>query len=177
MPKRVIKTRSSLEREKTRQTGGRTGWILAIGCATCACDILRIEGRREKEWARDSHRISFFMFLVLPLVSLFLLGFLTQFIVIRLLTFSVTTTTYKRHNVSISIEFFFFSSLLILSLYFVGYYRNEHDDNIWLWPVDLPARLFNLQCWQRIKIENNHLRKHVRKKKRQKKRLPNFWLH
>ncbi len=26
--------------------------------------------------------------------------------------------------------FLFFSSLLILSLYFVGYYRNEHDDNI-----------------------------------------------
>jgi hypothetical protein len=60
---------------------------------------------------------------------LFLLGFLTHFIVIRLLTFSVTATTYKRHNVSISIEFFS-SSLLILSLYFVGYYRNEHDDNI-----------------------------------------------
>lgn len=60
MPKRVIKTRSSFgeSKEETRQTGGRTGWILAIGCATCACDILRIE----KECASDSHRISFFLF-------------------------------------------------------------------------------------------------------------------
>ena len=102
MPKRVIKTRSSLERED--EVNRRTGWILAIGCATCACDIYGLKGGEKKRSARvilvEFH---FFDVLVLPLVSLFLLGFLAQFIVIRLLTFSVTATTYKRHNVSISI--------------------------------------------------------------------------
>lgn len=127
MPKRVIKTRSSFgeSKEETRQTGGRTGWILAIGCATCACDILRIE----KECASDSHRISFFLFSrQFPFI---LVGISDS--IHRDLALDIQCDCHdlqKTQCLNFNRVFLFFSSLLILSLYFVGYYRNEHDDNI-----------------------------------------------